>query len=166
MKPRGAVVAVQKVPDIPNGTVYTVDKNSPEFPTGWDVSVRPDGAVKITAPEGVADGTQVRIPITVTYPDTTTEKVFVTATVRGGTTTAPTSSPNRAPSNNSKGDNSAPVSSPSQNVTPVVKSDQKVAPSAPSATQYVIPATGSVGPKLNTGGQSTTFISRVLSIFR
>ncbi|WIM73180.1 YPDG domain-containing protein [Corynebacterium suedekumii] len=53
-------------------------------PEGWAVEVDPNtGAVSVTPPEGANPGDSITVPVTVTYPDGTTDTANATVTVGG-----------------------------------------------------------------------------------
>ncbi|MGV3244917.1 YPDG domain-containing protein [Staphylococcus sp. 11262D007BW] len=107
--------------DVPPGTKYEVPE---EVPTGWTVEVNPDnGTVTVTPPADAEPGTEVDIPVKVTYPDGSTEDTTVKVTV----------TPNDAQDNTPGYDNGStkpnvPVEIPQTGDTDV-----------PTGTQYEIP---------------------------
>ncbi|BCU51644.1 hypothetical protein JCM2421_04160 [Staphylococcus auricularis] len=65
--------------DLPDGTHFD---GPSEVPEGWDVDVNPDdGTTTVTPPADVNPGTEIEVPVKVTYPDGTTEDVPVKVTV-------------------------------------------------------------------------------------
>ncbi|MFZ8531229.1 YPDG domain-containing protein, partial [Staphylococcus aureus] len=61
--------------DLPPGTNFEIPKD--RVPEGWTVTVDPDGKVSVTPPADVTPGTEVDIPVKVTYPDGSTEETSV-----------------------------------------------------------------------------------------
>ncbi|MCU5747136.1 YPDG domain-containing protein, partial [Staphylococcus sp. SQ8-PEA] len=78
----GTPVEVPQTKDgeLPSGTTFEGPK---DVPTGWKVNVDPNtGKVTVTPPKEAAPGTKVDIPVTVRYPDgsTDTPNVHITVT--------------------------------------------------------------------------------------
>ena len=61
--------------DLPPGTTFEVPNGS--VPSGYTVTVDPNGNVTVTPPADATPGTSVDIPVKVTYPDGSTEEVPV-----------------------------------------------------------------------------------------
>ncbi|WP_304506054.1 Rib/alpha-like domain-containing protein, partial [Dietzia sp. ANT_WB102] len=77
----GESVTVEQTADLPAGTEFAVEDGFVP-PAGWTVVVDPDtGAVTVTAPEGAAPGTELTVPVTVTYPDGSVDEAELTVTV-------------------------------------------------------------------------------------
>ncbi|WP_167386254.1 YPDG domain-containing protein, partial [Staphylococcus argensis] len=77
----GKPVEVPQTKDknIPPGTEFEGPK---DVPTGWTVDVDPNtGKVTVTPPANATPGTEVNIPVTVHYPDGSTETTNVKVTV-------------------------------------------------------------------------------------
>ncbi|PTJ74416.1 YPDG domain-containing protein, partial [Mammaliicoccus sciuri] len=67
--------------DLPNGTTFEITKNI-LIPEGYTVSVDPNsGTVTIIAPSRDTIGSEINMPITVKYPDGSSEEIHAIATV-------------------------------------------------------------------------------------
>ncbi|MCG7340852.1 YPDG domain-containing protein [Staphylococcus auricularis] len=73
----GQPVTVPQTGDetLPPGTTFEVPEGS--IPSGYTVTVDPNGNVTVTPPTDATPGTSVDIPVKVTYPDGSTEEVPV-----------------------------------------------------------------------------------------
>ncbi|MCY3041628.1 YPDG domain-containing protein [Aerococcus sp. JJEM-2022c] len=65
-----------KTTPAPEGTKYELGKDAPQ-----GVTVKPDGSLTVKVPEGAKDGDVITVPVTVTYPDGTTDTVEAKVTV-------------------------------------------------------------------------------------
>ncbi|PNZ34943.1 YPDG domain-containing protein, partial [Staphylococcus lutrae] len=66
---------------IPTGSRFEVPGGS-NIPTGWTATIDPNtGAVTVTPPADATPGTSVDVPVTVTYPDGSTDTTTVRVTV-------------------------------------------------------------------------------------
>ncbi|MEJ7247561.1 Rib/alpha-like domain-containing protein, partial [Staphylococcus epidermidis] len=78
----GETVKVPQTGDntMPDGTQYEIDKS--KVPSGWEVTVDHNtGELTVKPSENAVPGTSIVIPVTVTYPDGSTEEVSTTITV-------------------------------------------------------------------------------------
>ncbi|MGX0381717.1 Rib/alpha-like domain-containing protein, partial [Staphylococcus hominis] len=78
----GETVKVPQTGDntMPDGTQYEIDKS--KVPSGWEVTVDHNtGELTVKPSEDAVPGTSIVIPVTVTYPDGSTEEVSTTVTV-------------------------------------------------------------------------------------
>ncbi|OFP36028.1 hypothetical protein HMPREF2990_07310 [Corynebacterium sp. HMSC071B10] len=72
----------------PEGTTFEKGEGAPE-----GVTVNEDGSITVDVPEDAKSGTEIEVPVVVTYPDGTTDEVETTVTVEQPDTTAPTIDP-------------------------------------------------------------------------
>ncbi|MCI2846262.1 Rib/alpha-like domain-containing protein, partial [Staphylococcus hominis] len=78
----GETVKVPQTGDntMPDGTQYEINKT--KIPSGWEVTVDHNtGELTVKPSEDAVPGTSIVIPVTVTYPDGSTEEVSTTVTV-------------------------------------------------------------------------------------
>ncbi len=78
----GETVKVPQTGDntMPDGTQYEIDKS--KVPSGWEVTVDHNtGELTVKPSEDAVPGTSIVIPVTVTYPDGSTEEASTTITV-------------------------------------------------------------------------------------
>ena len=78
----GETVKVPQTGDntMPDGTQYEIDKS--KIPSGWEVTVDHNtGELTVKPSEDAVPGTSIVIPVTVTYPDGSTEEASTTITV-------------------------------------------------------------------------------------
>nr|WP_077756238.1 Rib/alpha-like domain-containing protein [Staphylococcus hominis] len=78
----GETVKVPQTGDntMPDGTQYEIDKS--KVPSDWEVTVDHNtGELTVKPSEDAVPGTSIVIPVTVTYPDGSTEEVSTTITV-------------------------------------------------------------------------------------
>ncbi|KTT85672.1 hypothetical protein NS1R_05625, partial [Mammaliicoccus sciuri] len=82
VKPGNKIVIPQTGDNnLPPGTTFEITKNV-KIPDGWTAEVDPNnGTVTLTASDSETDGTRVDIPVTVTYPDGSSEETTAIAYV-------------------------------------------------------------------------------------
>ncbi|RTX71686.1 LPXTG cell wall anchor domain-containing protein, partial [Mammaliicoccus sciuri] len=118
--------------ELPPGTKFEVPAD--KVPSGWTVTIDPNtGDLTIVPPKDVTPGTEVEIPVTVTYPDGSTKELPVKVVVE------------KATENSQADDNSPGYGSKDQGPTPVkpgteVKIPQTGDKELPPGTKFDVPA--------------------------
>ncbi|MCD8913031.1 YPDG domain-containing protein, partial [Mammaliicoccus sciuri] len=122
--------------ELPPGTKFDVPAD--KVPSGWTVTVDPNtGDITVVPPKDVTPGTQVDIPVTVTYPDGSSEVVPVKVVVEKSTD---------KPADKSQADDNSPgYDSKDQGPTPVKPGSETKVPQTgdkelPPGTKFDVPA--------------------------
>uniref|UniRef100_UPI003F579280 YPDG domain-containing protein n=1 Tax=Mammaliicoccus sciuri TaxID=1296 RepID=UPI003F579280 len=121
---------------LPPGTTFEVP--SDKVPSGWTVTVDPNtGDLTIVPPKDVTPGTEVDIPVTVTYPDGSTEELPVKVIVEKST--------DKPADKSNANDNSPGYDSKDQGPTPVKPGSETKVPQTgdkelPPGTKFDVPA--------------------------
>ncbi|MBN4912087.1 LPXTG cell wall anchor domain-containing protein, partial [Staphylococcus sp. EG-SA-13] len=122
--------------ELPTGTKFDVPAD--KVPSGWTVEVDPNtGDLTIVPPKDVTPGTEVDIPVTVTYPDGSTEELPVKVVVEKSTD---------QPADKSQADDNSPgYDSKDQGPTPVKPGSETKVPQTgdkelPPGTKFEVPA--------------------------
>lgn len=79
----GGTVTVDQTqdPGVPSGTTYAMDQSA--IPAGWTVSIdSATGQITATSPATALAGEAISVPVTLTYPNGTTQTVYAAVTVK------------------------------------------------------------------------------------